>query len=144
MVKRLVQVRGATVTDFDPRKDMLFLKSIPTVDPADLKGVWQMQDELLARHGSGFAVALDLYKRACRPGAHVWSVWYRCSQFETLRNFYELTGTNLPWLHDGKPDEAVFKALAVVPMTKMPPGGREGLPFDVEELIRLIQKDSEP
>ena len=95
-------------------------------------------------HGSGFAVALDLYKRACRPGAHVWSVWYRCSQFERLRNFHELTGTNLPWLHDGKPDEAVFKALAVVPMTKMPPGGREGLPFDVEELIRLIRKESEP
>ena len=50
----------------------------------------------------------------------------------------------MPWLHDGKPDDAVFKALAVVPMTKMPPGGREGLPFDVEELIRLIRKESEP
>jgi hypothetical protein len=143
MVKRLVQVRGATVTDFDPRKDMPFLKSIPTVDPADLKSVWQMQEELRARHGSGFALAIDLYKGACSPGADVWSVWYRCSQFERLRNFNELTGTNLPWLHDGRPDDAVFKALSVVPMTKMPPGGRPDLPFDVDELIKLIKKESD-
>jgi hypothetical protein len=73
--------------DFDQRKGIPFLRPVPTVDPADLKSVWQMQEELRARHGSGFAVAIDLYKGACSPGADVWSVWYRCSQFERLRNF---------------------------------------------------------
>jgi hypothetical protein len=28
-------------------------------------------------------------------------------------------------------------------MTKMPPGGHPDLPFDVDELIRLIKKESD-
>ena len=50
--------------DFDQRKGIPFL-TVPIVDPADLKSVWQMQEELRARHDSGFAVAIDLYKGAC-------------------------------------------------------------------------------
>jgi hypothetical protein len=38
------------------------------------------------------------------------------------------------------PSDAVFKALAVVPMTN---GGREGIPIDAKELIRLIKQESE-
>jgi hypothetical protein len=37
-----------------------------------------------------------------------------------------------------------FRALAIVPMTGRRPGVLyEGPPFDVEELIRLIKKESE-
>jgi hypothetical protein len=53
-------------------------------------------------------------------------------------------GPTLPGLTDGKPGDAVFKALSIVPMTGMQPGiVREGHPFDMEELIRLIQKESQ-
>jgi hypothetical protein len=52
-------------------------------------------------------------------------------------------GPTLPGLIDGKPCDDVFKALAIAPMTGIPPGGRKGFPFDVDELIRLIQKESE-
>jgi hypothetical protein len=49
---------------------------------------------------------------------------------------------NFPWVHDGEPEDAVFKALAIVPMTGTAPGVMyERPPFDVEELIRLIKKE---
>ena len=49
-----------------------------------------------------------------------------------------------PWLHDGKPDEIVFKVFASLPMIGMGIGKpHQGLPFDVEELIKLIKKESE-
>ena len=49
-----------------------------------------------------------------------------------------------PWLHDGKPDDAVFKVVATVPMVGLPPSTpRHGFPFDAEELIELIKKESE-
>jgi len=47
-----------------------------------------------------------------------------------------------PWLHDGKPEDAVFKVFATISMPGLPPGGRQGLPFDVEEFRRLINKES--
>ena len=38
---------------------------------------------------------------------------------------------------EGKIDDAVFKALAILPMTGMPPSGRGPFPLDAKELIRL-------
>jgi hypothetical protein len=60
-----------------------------------------------------------------------------------LKMMGESEGLLLPWLHDGKPEDAVFKVLATIPMNGLPPGGRKGLPFDVEEFRRLISKESE-
>ena len=41
-----------------------------------------------------------------------------------------------------KPEDAVFKALAIVPMTGRRPGVTYKRPlFDVQELIRLISKE---
>ena len=63
---------------------------------------------------------------------------------EMLRHISKATGTSLPWLQEGKPSDCVFKALAVLPMIGLPPGVvRESPSFDVDELIRLIQKESE-
>jgi hypothetical protein len=53
-------------------------------------------------------------------------------------------GLSLPWLHDGPPDDAVFKVLASIPMSDLSGAPREGLPLDVEELRRRIEKESEP
>ena len=42
-------------------------------------------------------------------------------------------GTKLP--------DALFNALATIPMTGMPPGvPRQELPFDIGELLRLVQE----
>jgi hypothetical protein len=48
-----------------------------------------------------------------------------------------------PWLHEGEPDDAVFKVVATVPMIGLQVGTpRQGFPFDAEELIKLIEKES--
>jgi hypothetical protein len=61
-----------------------------------------------------------------------------------LASLSEDEGPTLPGLTDGKPGDAVFKALAVLPITGLPPGVvRESPSFDVGELIRLIKKESE-
>ena len=89
---------------------------------------------------NSFSVSVNYYKQVCSPGADVMCIWYRLSMLWMLSEFM---GLNLPGMHDGKPDDVLFKALAVVPITGMPLGGREGLPFDLVELIPLIQKESE-
>ena len=49
-----------------------------------------------------------------------------------------------PWLHEGKPDDAVFKVVATVPMTGLQLGVPSGgFPVDAEELIALIKKEFE-
>jgi hypothetical protein len=53
-----------------------------------------------------------------------------------LKFMSESSGLISPWLHHGKPDDAVFKVVATFPVVRMPPGVRQaGLPLDVEELI---------
>jgi hypothetical protein len=49
----------------------------------------------------------------------------------------------VPWLHDGKSDDVVFKVLATLPMSGLPPGGRTGFPFEMERFIKPIKKESE-
>jgi hypothetical protein len=44
---------------------------IPAVDPADLRSVWEMQREVLARiPGQNTCIDVEFYKRACSPGAN--------------------------------------------------------------------------
>ena len=69
-----------------------------------------------------FSVGIDYFRRVCSPGANVGAVWYRLSILEMLRHVSEATGTSLPWPREGKPGDAVFKALATVPMTGLPQG----------------------
>jgi hypothetical protein len=91
-----------------------------------------------------FCISINYYKRLCSPGANVGAVWYRLSILEMLRHISEITGTSLPWPREGKPGDAVFKALATVPMTGLPPGVvRKVAPFDPDELIRLIKEEPE-
>jgi hypothetical protein len=91
-----------------------------------------------------FSVGIDYFRRVCSPGANVGAVWYRLSILEMLRHISEITGTSLPWPREGKPGDAVFKALATVRMTGLPPGVvRKVPPFDPDELIRLIKEEPE-
>lgn len=51
---------------------------VPTVDPEDVKTVWQIMKDADARHpGKNVAVGIDLMRRACRPGTNIESVSYR-------------------------------------------------------------------
>jgi hypothetical protein len=64
-----------------------------------------------------------------------------------LRMLQMLSGSGgliSPWLHDSKPDDAVFNVVATIPMARMQIGKPfQGFPFDAEELIRLIKEESE-
>jgi hypothetical protein len=47
-----------------------------------------------------------------------------------------------PWIREGEPEDAVFNALAIVPMNGRLPGAMyDRPPFDVEESTRLIKKE---
>jgi hypothetical protein len=132
-------------TNFGPFEDSILLKDglIPTVDPTDLKNVWAMQEEIIAAHpGQNIGIGHSLYERACSHGANVPAVFFRVSMLRMLQTIRDSEGLILPWLHDGKPDDAVFKVLATLPMTGLPPGGRTGFPFDIEEFGKLIKKES--
>jgi len=44
-----------------------------------------------------------------------------------------------PWSHEGELDDAVFQIAAKFPMKKLPVGlVKNGLPFDVQELVKQI------
>jgi hypothetical protein len=78
------------------------------------------------------------------PGASFGDVFYRLSWLRHLQILSEADHLTFHWIHDGEPEDAVFKALAIVPMTGRRPGVMyDGPPFDVEELIRLIKRESE-
>jgi hypothetical protein len=116
---------------------------VPTVALDDLKRVFAIQMQATARHpGEPGAIALSIFERACTSGSDAETVWYRVSWLQILQHLNEAGQIDFPWIPDGKPDEAVLKALAVIPMTGMNPTVmRQGFPFDVEELRRLVQKE---
>ena len=110
---------------------------IPPVDPADLRSVWEMQRELQAHSpGGGVILDVEMYKRACSPGADVESVWFRTS----LIGILDKLGMLRPWIREGAVDDAVFKVAATFPMNGMAVSvPRQGLPFDVQEFLRQIK-----
>jgi len=111
---------------------------IPSVEPADLRSVWEMQHEVLARTpGQHTAIRAESYNRACSAGANVGAVWFRAS----LLGMLEMFGILAPWIHEGVPADAVFKVAATFPMQGMKIGvPREGFPFDVQEFLSQIAK----
>ena len=123
-------------------------KLISTVNPDDLKSLWKLQNDLQAmvgqpEPGHSFIVGREIFQRALSSGANLMDVYYRFGRLSLLQACSEAWPLEFPWIHDGKIDDAVFKALAIVPMTGLPPSGGGPFPFDVDELIRLIKKESE-
>ena len=112
---------------------------VAAVNPDDLRNVWTMMRDLEARAtaGQSGSVSSGLYESACSPGANVMAVWYRASILGVLQM---LPGSPLtPWSHEGQLDDAVFQIAATFPMQKLPVGlVKNGLPFDVQELVKQI------
>jgi hypothetical protein len=121
-------------------KDVL----VPSVAPADLKSVWAMKSEFQARHpGQQASIGVDFYKRACSPQADVGAVFSRISMLGRVQHEAEAGHFRFPWIHDGEPEEVVFKIVATIPMVELQPGAvQEEFPIDVEELIRQIRNES--
>lgn len=117
--------------------------SVAVVDPVDLKKVWDIQNEIqdFARQrglGSGGSISLDIYAKACSPGADVTALWYRVSMLRMLCMHPTLSSR---WLHDGKPDDAVFNVAAKFPIKRMPMGvPQKGMPLDVEGFLKQIEE----
>ena len=133
-------------TPDERRKELPWLTNnpIPAANPADLKTLWKLQKDLEARYGrQGVIMGVGLDQQGVlSPGANFGDVFYRLSWLRHLQILSEAGHLSFPWIHDGEPDDAVFKALAIVPMTGRTPGAiYEGPPFDVGELIRLIKKE---
>jgi hypothetical protein len=121
-------------------KDVL----VPPVAPADLKSVWAMKNEFQARHpGQHVSIGVDFYKRACSPQADVGAVFSRVSMLGRVQHEAEAGHFRFPWIHDGEPEEVVFKIVATIPMVELQPGVvQEGFPIDVEQLIEQIKNES--
>ncbi len=126
----------------------------PPVDPNDLKSAWAVMDEL-NKHvpesdpnlnpGTATAVAIgpDI-ERACSPGANAETILYRLTWLGLMQEIAksgELTHMNLPKaLKDDKPSNAVFKAFAVVRMSRLQQTEHKEFPVDLEDLGRLIRE----
>jgi hypothetical protein len=112
---------------------------VAAVAPADLKSVWAMQDDVQARSpGQRVAISAGLWKSACSPGADVGAVFFRVSMLRILQRLSGSGELISPWLHDGKPDDAVFRVVATVPMTGLQLGTpRQGFPFDAERTNKV-------
>jgi hypothetical protein len=118
---------------------------VPAVEAADLEAIWNLQNDMQAGH-PGQSVSFDIrtHLRALRPDADAYSAWYRLSILALLLYMKKMGGLEFSWLPEGKPSNAVFKALAIVPVIGVPVGKPTNrLPFDLDEFSRLVQKETD-
>jgi hypothetical protein len=105
---------------------------VPPVDPADLRRVWELQEGFQAIH-TGEQIVVDR-RGACDPGTDLQAVGFRLGVLGLMRKIHA-------WPPNTRLPDALFKALAIIPMTGMAPGvPQQNLPFDLDELLRLVQE----
>jgi len=118
---------------------------VPQVDPEDVKAAWKVGRDIERRHPGGpgglhaYAIGVEVFKAACKPGADIPAVGYRGMMLGTLtRHAQEQLA---PWLEEGRPDDVIFRAIAQVPMEWMGVGiPRQGLSFDFEDFMRRVHE----
>ena len=117
-------------------------KQIPTVDPADLKALHKLHTDLNAdcQPGTWVTVGLRAVQKVLTPGADVGILSYRLGWLPMLQGWSQAKPEEFPWIKGDKIDDAVFSALAVLPLTGISAGGTSTPPFDPDELVRLILK----
>jgi hypothetical protein len=111
-------------------------EAVPAVDPADIKTVRQIQREVQARNpGKQIAAGFELLKHICTPGADIPAIGFRAS---------------IPWVINLMAPEqlarfsedAVCRAAAKVPAEWVGVEvTRDGLPFDMNEFLRLCAEE---
>jgi hypothetical protein len=107
---------------------------VPAVDPADLKALWQHDQELRAQYpNGGVATGIEFLKRIISPGADTGAVTYRCQMLGLLAMVLE------PAWPGGQLSEAAFEAAAQIELKWMGVGvPQKGLPFDAEEFLAQV------
>ena len=110
---------------------------VPQVDPEDVKTIWKQQRDIEQRHpGELCAVAAGDYIR--KPDATVRAIGYRATMLGMVCHLAH--GVLEPWTKEDQLDDAVFRAIAEVPMEWMGREiGRQGLPFDFEDFMRRVR-----
>jgi hypothetical protein len=113
---------------------------VPEVDAEDLKILWQKQQELQARHPGGqVGIGMDLLQQICKPGADIHALGYRASLLWLLT---QIAGKEFaPFVKDGQPIDAAFRAAAKVPAEWMGEGPTRQAPFNVDEFLSLCSEE---
>jgi hypothetical protein len=112
---------------------------VPQVAPEDIKAVYGVCEDVARRHpGEQVGIGKGIFEHACKPGANVAAVVYRAGM---LRILVQHGDENLTaWMNRGEPGDALFRAAAQIPMEWIGVGvDHEGLPFDVDDLLRRLQ-----
>jgi hypothetical protein len=110
---------------------------VPIVDPEDVKAVWQIFDEIRRTHPNQ-AVGVAGLVAVCGSGANIPAVTLRAGMIGLVLN--TLPAELAPWTKEDRVDDAVFRAIAQVPMEWLGVGiERQGWPFDVEDFMRRVR-----
>jgi hypothetical protein len=108
---------------------------VAEVDADDLKTYWHRTRDLQARF-PGQRVSIGFEEEA--SGANAWAVWYRSSMIWVLNRFAQEQLAF--WIKDDEVSDAVFRAMATIPMEWVGSTEREGFPFDAEEFFRRLRE----
>lgn len=113
---------------------------VPEVNPDDLKALWRLHREVEAQHpGQQVAIGDELAKHYCKPGTDIQVIGYRLGLLSLLKLI--APDKIAPWLRDSQPDDALFRAAAVMPL-QWPEVGvvRDGFPFDIDDFFRTVRE----
>ena len=109
---------------------------IPPVSVEALKRAYQFYKDGESVPREGGRLDLSVLKELANPGSDVHMAWYRLTWFVFLKKWIK-SGHDDPWICNAEPDEAVFKAVATIPMRTA--DMQKGL-FDIEELKRMLSE----
>ena len=112
---------------------------VPTVEPSDVKRVWEFTSEMPGRLGQAPGAVgwdIDLIAGQCSEGADPIAVFFRTALLRPLLDDGSLEG----WREGERIHEVVFRMLATFPM----PDGIQGFRLEgFVEALRTMQKSPE-
>jgi hypothetical protein len=110
---------------------------VPTVDPEDVKAVWELSQEVLLQHpNQQVATGISAFEAPCKPSADISAVTYRASMIGILQR--AAPAMMEPLIAEKL--SAVFLAAAEIPMEWLGEEIRHGLPFDVDDFLRRVRE----
>jgi hypothetical protein len=108
-------------------------ESVPVVDAADIKVIWDYSQKLKAEHPDGVAVGEGVWKQLLAPGVDIRAVGYRCSMLSMLEMMLR------PAFTGGEPTENAFKVAARMDLNWMQVGVvHNGLPFNLDAFLAEV------
>lgn len=110
------------------------------MDPEDVRAVWKLRQEVKRDYpGVNVGIGVEIFERACKPGANIPAITYRASHIAMLQHIVPQIFD--PWTKDGELANSVFRAASQVPMEWIGVGVvRRGLPFDIEDFMRRVSE----